>query len=132
MAGRVPPRYVPTLTEVVQAPVPAPPASAASAAPEPPAEVEPPEPPEPPAPVEPPIAAQPTMLSEEQIVHRVMQRIDLTLDRRLREAIAGVVLEQTRLLGPLLREEIEAAVRQTVSQALSEELGAGAPGPREA
>lgn len=97
--ARIPPRYVPTLTEVVQESPTA-------------------------APVVPP---GPAVLSEEQIVHRVMQRIDLTLDRRLREAIAATVLEQTRLLGPLLREEIEAAVRQTVSQALAEELSAGAP-----
>jgi hypothetical protein len=109
MAGRVPPRYVPTLTEIVQPP-PEPPAQAAPAATSPP----------------PPVAAlpAPSLLSEEQIVHRVMQRIDLTLDRSLREAIAATVLEQTRLLGPLLREEIEQAVRQTVSQALAEELSA--------
>jgi len=114
MAGRVPPRYVPTLTEVVQAPAaqPAPPAPASPASPASPS-----------SPVAP--VPAPAVLSEEQIVHRVMQRIDLTLDRQLREAIAATVLEQTRLLGPLLREEIEAAVRQTVSQALAEELSAG-------
>ena len=93
MPTRTPPRYVPTLTEVV---------SAAAA---------------------PAVAA--TGFSQEQLVHRIMQRIDLSLDRRLREAIATTVLEQTRLLGPLLREEIEIAVRQTVSQALAEELNAG-------
>ena len=93
MAARTPPRYVPTLTEVVsKAAVPAP------AAP---------------------------VIPQEQLVHRIMQRIDLSLDRRLREAIATTVLEQTRLLSPLLREEIEIAVRQTVSQALAEELNAG-------
>jgi len=96
MAGRTPPRYVPTLTEVVQAPSPL---------------------------ARPPVVG----LSEEQLVHRVMQRIDLSLDRRLREAIATTVLEHTRLLGPLLREDIEAAVRQAVSQALAEELSAVAP-----
>ncbi|MEO7549090.1 MAG: hypothetical protein ABIT82_11740 [Ramlibacter sp.] len=93
MPSRIPPRYVPTLTEVVKSA--AGPASAAAA------------------------------LSQEQLVHRIMQRIDLSLDRKLREAIATTVLEQTRLLGPLLREEIEIAVRQTVSQALAEELNAG-------
>lgn len=95
MASRTPPRYVPTLTEVVQAPTLA----------------------------RPPLVG----ISEEQLVHRVMQRIDLSLDRRLREAIATTVLEHTRLLGPLLREDIEAAVRQAVTQALAEELSAGAP-----
>ncbi|WP_298934231.1 hypothetical protein [uncultured Ramlibacter sp.] len=93
MASRTPPRYVPTLTEVVS------------------------------------VGAQPqpgaaTSLSEEQLVHRIMQRVDLTLERRLREAIATTVLEQTRSLGPMLREEIEAVVRDSVSQALAEELTA--------
>ena len=98
MATRLPPRFVPTLTEVVNAPVPAAQAARAGA-----------------------------MLAEEQLVHRIMQRIDLTLERRLREAVATVVIEQTRLLAPLLREEIEEVVRQTVSQALSEELSGVAP-----
>ena len=90
MAARTPPRYVPTLTEVVGAP-PAMPAAA---------------------------------ISQEQLVHRILQRIDLTLDRQLREAIAAVVLEQTRSLGPLLRDEIDAVVRQTVAHAFAEELKA--------
>jgi hypothetical protein len=94
MAGRHPPRYVPTLTEVVKT------ASAST-------------------------AGNPTPIpSQEQLIHRVMQRVDLTLERRLREAIAATVLEQTRSIGPLLREEIEAVVRQTVSQAFAEELEA--------
>jgi hypothetical protein len=94
MAGRNPPRYVPTLTEVVKTG----PGAAVSSP-----------------------AAYP---SQEQLIHRVMQRVDLTLERRLREAIAATVLEQTRGIAPLLREEIEAVVRQTVSQAFSEELEA--------
>ena len=62
--------------------------------------------------------------SQEQMIHRVMQRIDLTLERRLREAIAATVIEQTRNLAPVLREEIEAVVRQAVAQAFAEELDA--------
>ncbi|HSI52471.1 MAG TPA: hypothetical protein VK981_00795 [Ramlibacter sp.] len=89
--GRNPPRYVPTLTEVVkgQSESRAPAAGA---------------------------------LSQDQLVHRVMHRIDLTLERRLREAIAATVLEQTRSIAPLLREEIEAVVRETVAQAFADEL----------
>ena len=90
MATRTPPRYVPTLTEVVK--------GASTAA-----------------------SAQPS-LSQEQLIQRVMQRVDLTLDRRLREAIAATVLEQTRALGPALREEIEAVVRETVAQAFEDEI----------
>ena len=63
-------------------------------------------------------------ISQDQIIQRVMQRIDLTLERRLREAIAATVIEQTRSIAPLLREEIESVVRETVSQAFAEELAA--------
>ena len=91
---RVPPRFVPTLTEVVHAPpVGLPPASAPGR-------------------------------SEEQWVRRIMQRVDLTLDRRMREAVASVIVEQTRNLAPLLRDELEAVVREAVAQALAEELAA--------
>jgi hypothetical protein len=93
MAGsRTPPRFVPTLTEVVHAGV--------AARPEP-------------------------GLSQEQLVERVMQRVDVTLERRLREAIAAAVLEQTRALGPILRDEIELVVREAVSQAFADEIAAG-------
>ncbi|MBA3771565.1 MAG: hypothetical protein H0X13_03475 [Ramlibacter sp.] len=93
MPGR-PPRYVPTLTEVVK-----PPAG--------------------------PGASPPAGLSQEQLIARVMQRVDLMLERRLREAIAAAVLEQTRTIVPLLRDEIESVVRQTVAQAFTEELPGG-------
>jgi hypothetical protein len=60
----------------------------------------------------------------EQLAQRVLQRVDLTLDRRVREAIAAVVLEQTHLLAPLLRERLEAVVRDVVAQAVAEEMRA--------
>jgi hypothetical protein len=101
MAVRTPPKFVPTLTEVVQQ----------KAAPQP----------------------DPLFL-EEQLVHRVLQRVDLVLERRLREAIATVVLEQTQTLAPQLRERIEFAVRDAVTQALADEVSAqalaDAPQPR--
>ncbi|AEG93036.1 hypothetical protein [Ramlibacter tataouinensis] len=68
----------------------------------------------------------PAGVAEEQLVHRVMQRVEQELDKRLREAIATVVIEHTRTLGPLLRQEVEAAVRQAVSQALADESAAAA------
>jgi hypothetical protein len=64
-------------------------------------------------------------MAQDQIIQRVMQRIDLALERRLREAIAATVLEQTRSIAPMLREEIESVVRETVSEAFAEELAAG-------
>jgi hypothetical protein len=97
MASRNPPRFVPTLTEVVASP-------AGTQGP-----------------------SGPAGLSEEQLVHRIMQRVDLTLERKLREAIATTILEQTKLLGPLLREEIELVVRDSVAQALADELTASRP-----
>ncbi len=96
MASRKPPRFVPTLTEVVR-------------------------------PATQPRAAPVSELSQEQIVDKVMQRVDLILERRLREAIAAAVLEQTRAIAPMLREEIEAVVRETVARTLADEPGTGGP-----
>ncbi len=99
MTGRrPPPRYVPTLTEVVQ-----PPAASRTPATEP--------------------AAPPTAVAQEEIVRRVLQRLDAVLERRLRERIAAAVIEQTQSLMPLLRGEIEASVRQAVAEAFEQESG---------
>ncbi|MFZ4286493.1 hypothetical protein [Variovorax sp. HJSM1_2] len=64
---------------------------------------------------------------EDQIIHRVMQRVDLSLERRLKEAIASMVLQQTQSLVPRLREEIEFVVRQSVSDAVADELATRSP-----
>lgn len=63
--------------------------------------------------------------TEEYMVHRVMQRVDVVLDQRLREAIATVVQEQTRSVLPRLREEIESVVRHAVYEAVADELASG-------
>lgn len=180
---KTPPRFVPTLTEVVRAPDSAP-SQAAAAAPsrttvmhpsmlpearpvanavhqaaQPPGSfvsgahrpaVVPPRPAAPPgivpaparnAPaagtVAPPVsvgAVSPVALTrplpegmEEYMVHRVMQRVDVVLDQRLREAIATVVQEQTRSVLPRLREEIESVVRHAVYEAVADELASGTP-----
>jgi hypothetical protein len=92
MTNRTPPRFVPTLTEVVHSgPAPLGPAGGPS-------------------------------LSQDQLAQRVLQRVDLALDRRVREAIAAVVIEQTEQLAPLLRERLEAVVRQVVAEAVAEEI----------
>ena len=67
-------------------------------------------------------------LLEEAMVHRVMQRIDIGLDQRLRDAIATVVLEQTRSLLPRLREEVESVLRQVVCEAVADEVATNAMG----
>lgn len=92
MANRTPPRFVPTLTEVVNSG---------------------------PAPLGP---SSPPLLSQDQLAQRVLQRVDLALDRRVREAIAAVVIEQTAQLAPLLRERLELVVRQVVAEAVAEEI----------
>jgi hypothetical protein len=61
-------------------------------------------------------------VSEEFLVHQIMQRVDIVLDQRLREAIATVVQEQTRSIVVRLREEVESVVRQAVYEAVADEL----------
>ncbi|QNP60080.1 hypothetical protein [Paenacidovorax monticola] len=114
---KTPPRFVPTLTDVVHdggAPVVR--TTLASAMQK--AGVVPPPPP--------PAASQPARRLpddiEEQLIHRVMQRVDVVLDLRLREAIATVVQEQTRSIVPRLREEVESVVRDAVYEAVAQEL----------
>jgi hypothetical protein len=56
------------------------------------------------------------------MVHRVMQRVDLGLERRLRGLVSVVVAEHVSALAPKLRDAVEQAVRESVSEALSKEL----------
>lgn len=99
--NRPPPRFVPTLREVVQpTAAPAAPAAKAKSA----------------------VPAVDVQRLQEQMVHRVMQRVDLTLDRLLRETVGRLVLEHTQALAPSLRDEIEIVVRQSVNQAFEQEL----------
>ena len=129
-APKMPPRFVPTLTDVVQVPGNAAPALSNAVQEQPAAPV-----PQVPAVPEPAAsqAAPPAALDlsgalphgiEELVVHRVMQRVDVVLDQRLREAIALVVQEQTRSMVPRLREEVESVVRHAVYEAVADELAA--------
>lgn len=110
MSPKTPPRFVPTLTEVVHD------ADATLVRTPPPA-------------TRPPAALPATAAAlrlpdgiEEHLIHRVMQRVDVVLDQRLREAIATVVQEQTRSMVPRLREEVESVVRHAVYEAVAQEL----------
>ena len=110
---RTPPRFVPTLTEVVapEAMLAAPevtPVGQSGQVPQ--------------ATRAQHLTAESLDALEEQILHRVLQRIDLSLERRLREAVATLVLQHTQHLVPRLREEIEFVVRQAVSEAVADEL----------
>jgi hypothetical protein len=68
--------------------------------------------------------AEPLPLSgaqEELMVQRVLQRIDLVLEQRLREVVEQLILEHTQALAPRLRQEIELVVRESVVQAFEQE-----------
>lgn len=93
-----PPRYVPTLTEVVHpAPLSEPSLSNVTA------------------------PAATSVATQELIVQRVLQRIDLVLERRLHDAIKQLIQEHTQAMMPRLREEIELVVRESVAQAFEQE-----------
>ena len=112
----MPPRFVPTLTEVIR-PMSVP---AAPTAP-PPAPLNASETSVTAAPLPPASSPAPSADIQEQMVQRVLQRVDLMLDRRLREVVGQLILEHTQSLAPRLREEIEDVVRQSVSQAFASE-----------
>jgi hypothetical protein len=102
-----PPRFVPTLTEVVAM-------ETQSVAPDraPASDAQP----------QTQAPARSAREIEEALVQRVLQRVDLILERRLREAVGQVILEHTETLAPRLRDEIESMVRQSLNQAFAAEM----------
>ena len=115
----MPPRFVPTLTEVIR-PMSVPTAPTAPPA----APVNTSEASVTAAPLPPATSPAPSADIQEQMVQRVLQRVDLVLERRLREVVGQLILEHTQNLAPRLREEIEVVVRQSVSQAFDSEAAA--------
>ncbi len=115
---RTPPRFVPTLTTVLD--LPAEPAAEAArpAAPTPPVD--------PAQAVALPPAAQRSEADivrlEEQLLHRVLQRVDLSLEERLSDTVSAAVQQQLDAMVPRLREEIEAVLRALVIEAMAAEL----------
>lgn len=122
MSARIPPRFVPTLTTVLELPAepvpvsePTPEPAAAAAAAADPAQA---------------VALGPQALLseadafqlEEQLVHRVLQRIDLSLEERLSDTVSAAVQQQLDNMIPRLRDEIETVLRELVSEALAQEL----------
>ena len=100
LSGRTPPVFVPTLTEVVSAATVQLPKKVLPEIPE---------------------SAQLDAF-ENLIVRRVMQRVDLVLERRLREVVGQVILTHTQALSAHLLEEIEQVVSASVVQAVAQEL----------
>ncbi len=118
MSARTPPRFVPTLTTVLEVPAESAPAS--------------PPTPEPALPADPSkaVALGPQALLseadafrvEEDLLHRVLQRVDLSLEERLSDTVSAAVQQQLDTMIPRLREEIETVLRELVSEALAREL----------
>jgi hypothetical protein len=86
---KVTPRFLPTLTEVVVRPPP-------------------------------PVLAPETgaQVDSDALVDRVMQSVGPRMELHLQSLVAAAMQEQVRLLTPLLHQELEAAVRDAVAQAL--------------
>lgn len=61
---------------------------------------------------------------QQELVSRVMQRLDLALEQQLPAALSQLVLQHMQSLGPRLREEVGAMVQQSVAQAFAQELEA--------
>ncbi|MCA3238878.1 MAG: hypothetical protein ACK5OI_09390 [Curvibacter sp.] len=61
-------------------------------------------------------------VDEEALVQRVMQRLDATLDERVRGVVAAALEEQMKELAPRIRQRVDNAVRKAVTQALGGEL----------
>lgn len=116
MSSRLPPSFVPTLTEVLRDD-----GSVDSLIP-PVARTTEPSDEEPP--VQPAVANALWLSFEDQVVQRVLQRVDLTLERRLHDALAALLESQTRSLIPRLRDEIEAVVRSAINDAVAQEMDA--------
>jgi phytoene dehydrogenase-like protein len=69
---------------------------------------------------------------EEHLLHRVLQRVDLSLEDRLSDAVSAAVQVQLDAMVPRLRSEIEAVLRTLVTESLAQELrekhGSNPPG----
>ncbi|MDA7417597.1 hypothetical protein PGB34_14640 [Xenophilus arseniciresistens] len=59
---------------------------------------------------------------EEELLHRVLQRMDLSLEERLTDAVSLAVQQQLDAMIPRLRQEVEAVLRQLVVEAMAHEL----------
>jgi len=131
--ARTPPRFVPTLTTVVdvqaEAEVPQPGPSS-----NPPSDLPAGPPPMlddllPPGAAPAPQHGRALRLSdedafrvEEELLHRVLQRVDLSLEERLTDTVSRAVQQQLDAMLPRLRDDIETVLRQLVVEALAQEL----------
>ncbi len=92
-----PPRYVPTLTEVVSLP----PSSTLTPATQSPADT-----------------PKDAVDMDQVLADRIIQRLMPVMQIKLREIVASVIHEEIRAMEPRLMQEVESMARQTVTQAL--------------
>ena len=97
-ARRVP-RFLPTLTEVVQAPVQARPAPESAMPPQ-------------------------TVAEEVAIAESVRAQVEAEMEGLFRDAVAAALSEQVDLIAARLREEIEPMLRQAVADMVANEIAA--------
>lgn len=122
---RTPPRFVPTLTEVVAPPTVNPPAQDRGAWPAPPTQW--------PAAEHPPDEGavtdslpQPDELAR-QMTQRVLQRLQATLEPMVLQTVTSVLHEQMQFLGLHLHQAVEEVVRQALIDALAPEAERSGP-----
>lgn len=130
-APRIPPRFVPTLTTVLEAPEeqeepkegarPDEPAMAAADSTEERAPLIDPRDAVALGPAE-RLSELESFAFEEQLLHRVLQRVDLSLEERLSDAVSAAVQVQLDAMVPRLRGEIESVLRTLVTESLAHEL----------
>lgn len=122
--GRVPPRFVPTLTTVVELPSEAPVAEPIAPPPvEPVATVPAPQPQQALPEHKIALSEADAFRLEEELLHRVLQRVDLSLEERLSDVVGAAVQQQLDAMLPRLRSEIESVLRTLVVESLARELG---------
>lgn len=104
MSTRTPPRFVPTLTEVVEdaAPSSAGPQTAGAAAVG--------------------VASWITPQMQEAIVQRVLGHVNQSLEPRLADTVAAIAQQHAEALAQHLRDRLEDLVTELVAEAVSAEL----------
>ncbi len=88
------PRYLPTLTEVVN-----PPPSSDHAS-----------------------STKNPIDAEQALADRIIERLMPAMQIKLREIVASVIHEEIRAMEPRLMQEVQSMARQTVSQALAQDV----------
>lgn len=104
---RIPPRFVPTLTEVVQIPSPGSAAGSAAGSAD----------------------SVPQAYNPDDIVDKLMHRLDGPLQTAIGAILSSLAVDHFKKLEPLLRDEIDRTVRRAVDDALAAELDALNPSP---